>query len=233
MDELGQIIRQTARRKGVVLIPAFTVGRAQTLLHFLAKLRQTRRIPDIPMFLNSPMATHVTDAFIKFNSLHKLTNQECEEMRNVTKYVESSEESKALNEQQGPMVIISASGMATGGRILHHLKAFAPDANNTIVLTGFQAGGTRGEAIFNRVEEIKIHGQMVPLRAQVFSLENLSAHADCEELLKWLASARIQPKKTFVTHGEAGASESLKQQLQTQFDWACEVPKSLSIYQLE
>jgi metallo-beta-lactamase family protein len=233
MDELGQIVRQTARRNGVVLIPAFTVGRAQTLLYFLAKLKRAGSIPNIPMYLNSPMATHVTDAFIKFRPLHKLTGLECEELRGAVKYIESVEESKALNESKGPMVIISASGMATGGRILHHLKAFAPDRNNSIVLTGFQAAGTRGEALLSGVKEVKIHGQMVPVQAQIFSLENLSAHADCHELISWLQKSKIKPKNTFVTHGEPLASESFRQQLQSQLDWLAEVPKALAVYQLE
>lgn len=232
MDELARIINLTVERGGVVLLPAFAVGRSQTLLYFLSRLRAEGRIPDVPMFLNSPMATHVTESFCAFTQLHRLPVEICEQMRQAVHFVESVEESKALNERKGPMIIISASGMATGGRILHHLKSFAPFPKNSIVLTGFQAAGTRGEALEGGAEEIKIHGQMVPVRADVFSVENLSAHADYSEVLQWLEQTRLRPKKVFITHGEAKAAESLAQKITDKWKWSCEVPEQFSVIKL-
>jgi metallo-beta-lactamase family protein len=147
----------------------------------LHQLKSQNKIPDIPMYLNSPMATNVTQLLKQFRSLHKLSIEKCDEICSTVKYVKSVEESKWLNEQKGPMVIISASGMATGGRILHHLKAFAGDPKNFIVLAGFQAAGTRGRSLQDGSQEIKIFRELIPVRAKVEVLENLSAHADGAE----------------------------------------------------
>lgn len=233
MFELGEIIRTVAARKGVVLVPAFTVGRAQTLLYFLSELKAQKRIPEIPMYLNSPMANHVNEAFVKFRSLHKLTEEQCKEILDSVKVVQTVEQSKALNEKKGPMLIIAASGMATGGRILHHLKSFAPDPKSAIVLTGFQAAGSRGEALLKRTKEIKIHGQMVPVNADVYSLENLSAHADYSEIISWLSSSHLSPRKVFITHGERTASQAMCGHICEEFGWNCSIPELLQEVQLE
>jgi len=233
MKELEQIIVRTAERKGVVLIPSFTVGRAQTLLHYLAKLRAADRIPAIPMYLNSPMATDVTDLFCQFSSLHKLSDLECEGIRDVVHYVKSADESKRLNSRRPPMLIVSASGMATGGRILHHLKEFAPDAKNTIVLAGFQAAGTRGRALQDGAKEIKIHGEPVRVRAEVGLIEHLSAHADGEEILRWLEKSAASPRKVFVTHGEASSAQALASKIHESLGWECEVPDLNAEFSLE
>lgn len=224
MDELGDIVRDVQHRKGVILIPAFTVGRAQTLMYFLSHLKKSGRIPNIPIYLNSPMATNVTDLLCEFMKLHKLKQDECNETCGVVHYVKSVEESKTLNLRTGPMIIISASGMATGGRILHHLKAFASDPKNCIVLAGFQAKGTRGRLIQDGAQEIKIHGGMVPVRAEVRTLSNLSAHADYEEIVSWLQDSEAKPKMTFITHGEPEAANALMAQLQTRLKLNCKVP---------
>ena len=233
MHELGSIIRSVFENKGVVLIPAFTVGRVQTLLYFLTQLRRQKRIPDCPLYLNSPMANRVTEAFIKFRSLHKLSEEECTEILRSIRVIQSAEESKALNKKKGPMLIISASGMATGGRILYHLKAFASDPRNAIILTGFQAKGTRGEALLNGANEIKIHGQMVPVKAQVHSLENLSAHADYLEIQAWLSECHLNPKKVFLTHGELEAVQAMGHHLNEKLHWNCIVPGPLQQVRLE
>lgn len=227
MYELGSIIRKTVETNGILLVPAFTVGRVQTLLYFLNKLIKQNRIPKIPMYLNSPMANRVNEAFVHFRSLHKLSEKDCSDMLKSIEAVSSVDESKNLNTKKGPMLIISASGMATGGRILHHLKAFASDPNNAIILTGFQAAGTRGEAILNGAKEVKIHGEMVPINAKVYSLENLSAHADYEEILSWLSSSHLHPKKVFITHGEPNSSLAMSRHLQERFGWTCCIPDYL------
>lgn len=224
LDELADVINETYRRNGVILIPAFAVGRVQALMYYLYLLKSQKRIPDLPMYLNSPMATNVNSLLCKFNPLHRLSEKECTLICDVVQYVRSVEESKALNTKKGPMLIISASGMLSGGRVLHHLKSFAPDPKNTILLTGFQAAGTRGEALERGATEVKVHGEYLPVRAQVKMLGNMSAHADNKEIIKWLSSAHIHPKKVFVTHGEAAAADELRRRLEESFNWNCYVP---------
>ncbi|MEO5932653.1 MAG: MBL fold metallo-hydrolase, partial [Duganella sp.] len=184
---LGQTIRETASRGGVTLIPSFAVGRAQSLMYAIDQLKLHGQIPHaLPVYLNSPMAADVTALYQKYRPLHRLDRQQCDAMCHAAKIVNSVEESIALNQRQRPMVIIAASGMATGGRVLHHLKAFASDSRNTILFAGFQAGGTRGAAMLAGVDAIKIFGEYVPLRAHVKQIDNLSAHADADEILYWL-----------------------------------------------
>lgn len=233
MEALGQIIREAYEKRGVVLIPAFTVGRAQALMYFLSELKKKDRIPNIPMYLNSPMATNVTNLLCEFMSLHKLNQQQCDETCDVVHYVRSAEESRALNEKKGPMLIISASGMATGGRILHHLKAFAPGPSNYIVLAGFQAKGTRGRQIQDGENEIKIHREFISVRAQVKVLNNLSAHADSEEILSWLRTSKIRPRTVFVTHGEPDAAAALREKINGELDFNCQIPAQDQEFALE
>ena len=177
MEDLENIINEALLKKGVVLIPSFAVGRAQSLMFYLSTLKKQGRIPDVPMYLNSPMATNVTGLFREFKTSHKLSDQQCKEIGESVKYVRTVEDSKALNEKKGPMIIISASGMATGGRIIHHLKTFVSDPTTTVVIAGFQAAGTRGRALQDGAKEIKIHGELLPVRASIKVLKNISAHA--------------------------------------------------------
>lgn len=223
--QLADVINRTAARGGAVIVPAFAVGRAQTLLYLIHLLRQARAIPDIPVFLNSPMAADTTRLYHAYRAEHRLTPQQCDALHHAATVVNSAEDSKRLNARRGPMIVISASGMATGGRVVHHLKAFAPDPRNTILFAGFQAGGTRGAAMVNGAESIKIHGQYVPVRAEVVRLDNLSAHADYAEILAWLKQFRAPPRRTFVTHGEPAAADALRLRIEEQLGWACEVPE--------
>lgn len=222
---LAQIINRTASRGGIVLIPAFAVGRTQSLLHHIAQLKERRAIPDIPVYLNSPMAADVTALFHRHSALHRLSDKDCDALHDVAHIVNSVEESRALNARQEPMIVISASGMATGGRVLHHLKAWAGDARNTILFAGFQAAGTRGEALVHGAEQIKIHGQYVPVRAEVANLDNLSAHADYSEIIAWLAQCPKPPRRLFVTHGEPAAADALRQRIEERFGWSVQVPE--------
>lgn len=223
-QELGTVIRRVAGRGGVVVIPAFAVGRAQLLLHFIARLKQRGDIPPVPAFLNSPMASDVTELYHRHRGEHRLSEEECKAMCQVATIVNSVEESKALNERRGPMVIVSASGMATGGRVLHHLKAFAPDPRNAIVLAGFQAGGTRGAALAAGAKQIRIHGQDVPVRAEVAQLAAASAHADAAEIIAWLHTMPRPPRRVFITHGEAGPADALRQRIEHELDWEVGIP---------
>jgi len=169
---LANVITRTAARGGTVIIPAFAVGRAQTLLFHLDRLKKAERIPDLPVFLDSPMAIDASEIFCNHLGEHRLTAAECRSACAVARYVQSVEESKELDANTVPKVIISASGMATGGRVLHHLKHFAPDPRNTVLFAGFQAGGTRGAAMTAGAQQIKIHGQYIPIRAEVANLRS-------------------------------------------------------------
>jgi metallo-beta-lactamase family protein len=223
-DMLAEIVNRTAGRGGTVLIPSFAVGRSQLLMYHLHRLKQARRIPEIPIFLDSPMAEEASDLFVKHADEEKLSAGEARAVCAVARFVTSVEESKALDHNRTPKIIISASGMATGGRVLHHLKVFAPDVRNTILFAGFQAGGTRGQAMTNGAESVKIHGSYVPIRAEVDNLHMLSAHADADEIMGWLRNFERPPKKTFVTHGEPDAADALRHRIEEELGWACAVP---------
>lgn len=209
--ELAAVLSRGIARGGVIVVPAFAVGRAQLLLYLIARLKARRAIADVPVFLNSPMAQDVTRIYHEHRNEHRLTEEECKTMCTAAHFVNSVEESKALNRREGPMIIISASGMATGGRVVHHLKAFASDPRNMIVFTGYQAAGTRGAALVGGADTLKIHGEWIAVRAEVVQLQSMSAHADRDQLVAWLKSAPHAPERVFVTHGEPAAADALRQ----------------------
>ena len=225
LTELADVINRTAARGGVILIPSFAIGRAQALLYSIHLLREQHRIPDLPAFLNSPMAADATQIYRNHRSEHRLTPEQCDAMGSAARIVNSVEESKRLNELRFPAIIVSASGMASGGRVLHHLKAFAPDPRNAIVFAGFQAAGTRGAAMVGGAATVKIHGLQVPIRAEVSKLDSLSAHADRNELLAWVGALPAAPQRVFVTHGEPVAADSLRQAIEERHRWPCSVPE--------
>jgi metallo-beta-lactamase family protein len=231
--QLGEVIRRTAARGGVVVIPAFAVGRAQSLLYCISLLKAQRAIPDLPVYLNSPMAANAMDVYWKHKEDLRLTAGECQAVASVARIVQTPEESERLNARHGPMVIIAASGMATGGRVVHHIKAFAPDRRNTLLFAGFQAGGTRGASITSGAPTVRIHGNDVPIRAEVVQLEDLSAHADASEILEWLGYFKQQPKRTFITHGEPAAADAMRQHIERRLNWACQVPDYLDRVELD
>jgi len=224
---LAAVINRTVERGGVILIPSFAVGRTQSVLYYIHRLKSARAIPDIPVYLNSPMAIEATDIYRRDGGEHRLTPSECKAICSAARFVNSVEESKRLNGLTSPMIVISASGMATGGRVLHHIKAFAPDPRNTILFVGYQAGGTRGEAMVNGVSSVKIHGEYVPVRAEIVAMDHLSAHADYAEIMEWLAHFDAPPKKTFITHGEPAAADALRHQIEEKLRWRCRVPDYL------
>jgi metallo-beta-lactamase family protein len=226
--EIAAIVSRTAARAGVVVVPAFAVGRAQTLLLLLQRLKAAGAIPSaMPIHVDSPMATDVTAIYLSHPDEHRLDRAECRAIAEAARFVATPDESRALDQSSWPMVIIAGSGMATGGRVLHHLKRFAPDARNTILFTGFQAGGTRGDSLVRGAAEVKIHGEYVPVRAEVRNLETLSAHADYAEILDWLARMPNPPGRVYLTHGEPAAADALRKRIQERFGWRCEVPEYL------
>ncbi len=226
--KLGEVIRRTSARGGVVVIPSFAVGRSQSLLYAIHVLKQRGDIPDsLPVFLNSPMALDATAIYRRYRVEHRLDPEQCRGMCQAARIVNTVEESIRLNERRGPMIIIAGSGMATGGRVVHHLKVFAPDARNTILFAGFQAGGTRGAAMLAGADSVKIHGEYVPVRAEIALLDNLSAHADYAEIFGWLKQFKTPPRRTFITHGEPAAADALRLRIEEQLRWDCRVPDYL------
>lgn len=221
---LAEIVGATVARGGTVVIPAFAVGRAQTLLFHLQRLKDLGRLPAVPVFLDSPMAVDASDLFCNAGKDHKLSQEQCRRACGIARYTRSVEESQALDRDPAPKIILSASGMATGGRVLYHLKRFASDPKNTILFAGFQAGGTRGAAMLAGAESIKIHGEYIPVRAEVKNLDMLSAHADANELMRWLGGFKRPPRMTFITHGEPAAADALRHRIEEERGWPVLVP---------
>lgn len=224
MEQLERVITKTVNQGGTVVIPAFAVGRTQLILYYLYRLREAGRLPDVPVYLDSPMAQDATDAFRRHPNEHRLSASLAHKVCSVARFVQTVEESKAIDHSPYPAIIISASGMAEGGRVLHHLKAFAPDHKSAILFTGFQAAGSRGDRILRGESEVKIHGAWIQVRAQVENIDSLSSHADYEETLKWLSHFRSPPIKVFLTHGEKEAAENLAQLIQERLGWNVEIP---------
>lgn len=224
-DQLEEIVNKTLRRGGTLLIPSFAVGRAQLILYYLHQLKAEGRIPrSVPVYLNSPMATEANKAYLKHPQDLKLSLEEIQALWDSVRIVSSAEDSKMLNEKNEPAIIIAASGMATGGRVLHHLKKIAPDPKNTILFVGFQAGGTRGDVMVRGAREVKIHGLFWPIHAEVINMETLSAHADSVEILNWLRHFRHPVQNVFVTHGEPEAAEALRASIQRELTLQATVP---------
>lgn len=229
LSRLKDVVNRTIRRGGSVVIPSFAVGRTQTLLYYLHQLKLKKEIPEVPIYVDSPMATNATKIFARHGALNRLSEQEVKAICATANYVSSVEESKVLDSQKVPVVLISASGMATGGRVLHHLRHFAPDHRNTILFSGYQVPGTRGDRMLRGEKEVKMLGQMVPIQAEISAIENISAHADYAEILQWLSHLEDAPRKIFLTHGSLESAEALKLKIEQQFHWVCEIPHYLDV----
>jgi metallo-beta-lactamase family protein len=214
-EDLARIIREGAARGGSILVPAFALGRTQELLWLLQQLEDANRIPTLPVYVDSPLAIEVTELYGRHPEDHdtemaeRLRTNAGEWHGKRVRLTRTSQESKALNGIRGPVVIISASGMATGGRILHHLAQRLPDTRTTVLLVGFQAAGTRGRALKEGAAALRIFGEQVPVRARVESLDALSAHAGQDELLRWLDGFERPPRATWLVHGEPPATAAL------------------------
>jgi metallo-beta-lactamase family protein len=217
---LADVVNRTVTRGGSVLLPSFAVGRAQALMLVLQRLRRSGAISDgIPIFLDSPMAQEATALYRKYGALLRVAPRELRGLCDGVRMVATVQQSMRLAGARFPAIVISASGMATGGRVLHHLKARAPDERNSVVFAGFQVGGSRGAKLVAGEREVKIHGEMVPVRAEVRQLEGFSGHADRNELLAWLRSLRRPPQQTFVVHGEPDAADALRAAIRNELGW--------------
>src|SRR6185369_11372630 len=226
---LARVVRDAVARGGALIIPAFALGRVQELIWTLRRLEETDAIPTVPVFVDSPMATNVTDIYLHHPEEHDLDMQLLRDAKRAPlrsreqRIVRTAQESKALNDRSGPMIIVSASGMATGGRVIHHLKARLGDDRTTVLLPGFQAAGTRGRALAEGAREVRIHGRAVPVRATVVTLDGFSAHADRDELVRWLSGFRRLPKRVYVVHGEPQAADTLAATIRARFGWDASV----------
>lgn len=224
-ESLAAVINGVVERGGVVLIPAFAVGRTQQILYYIRKVQDEKRAPDIPVYIDSPMAVEASHIYCQFGDDHNLDvnllmdEHQCPLRCRHTHFVTDVEDSKQLNTMPGPAIILSASGMCTGGRILHHLKWRLPDARNTVLFVGYQAEGTRGRALLDGAETLRIHGETVPVRSQIASIDGLSAHGDQNDLLRWLSGFHESPRHTFIVHGETPASAALQKSIQEQLGW--------------
>lgn len=222
---LADIVRRTAARGGVVMLPAFAVGRAQDLLYLLVQLRNEGAIPALPIHLDSPMAIDVTDLYCRFTGEHRLTRADCAMLFKGIEYVRDQSESRKLSASTTPKIIVAGAGMLTGGRILHHLRAFGGDHRNTIVIAGYQAPGTRGAALLGGTDRLRIFGTDVRMRCAVENIEELSAHADYEEISAWLKHFERAPRRVFITHGEPAAADHLRGIIEHEFGWDAVVPE--------
>jgi metallo-beta-lactamase family protein len=227
MGLLARSISQCAQHGGITVMPAFAVGRAQMLLHLLITLRQQGRIPDMPIYLDSPMASKATQVLLRFPQEHRLSPAQCSALEKKVLYTDTVADSMALAARHDPHIIISASGMATGGRVLHHLKRLLPNSLNQVIFVGYQAPGTRGDTLVRGNRFVKIHGDYVPVRAPVMDIDALSAHADQQELLAWLGTAPSVPRQTFVTHGEAVAADTLRLHIKDRLGWPVMAPEPM------
>jgi metallo-beta-lactamase family protein len=216
-EELARIVRDAVKRGGAILVPAFAVGRTQELLWLLARLEDAGRIPSLPVYLDSPMAIDVNEIYTRH--LSELDPDGRLPGRKQVHVTATPEESKGLNRLAGPVIIVSASGMATGGRILHHLSLRLSDPRTTVLLVGFQAAGTRGRALQDGAREVRIFGRDVPVQAAVERLDALSAHADRAEILRWLEGFTRPPRQTYLVHGEPAAAEGLAEAIRQRFGW--------------
>jgi metallo-beta-lactamase family protein len=232
-DVIAQLVRNTADKGGALVVPAFAVGRAQHLLHIVAELRASDRVPDLPVFLDSPMAISATEIFCDHEEDHRLSEHQCHAMCESASYTRTPDESKAIDRRSGPMIVISASGMLTGGRVLHHLRRFLPEEKNAILLVGYQAAGTRGRALVDGTDELKIHGEYVKVRARVVQAHGLSAHADYREMIDWLSAGEAAPRQVFVTHGEPAAADAFRRRLRDSLGWNAIVPEDGSRWSLD
>jgi metallo-beta-lactamase family protein len=237
MDALCNAVTSAFERKGMVVIPAFAVGRTQEILYHLSNLEDAGRIPVVDVFVDSPMACDATPIYLAHRDEHDLDMTTITERTGTplstkrTRFVTSAAESKRINQHQGPGVIISASGMATGGRVLHHLKHRVPDPHNTVLFVGYQSEGSRGRKMLDGEKDVIIHGQRIPVRAEIRTVSGFSAHADWQETLRWMDGFEAPPRQTLLVHGEPKALEGLQSRVRAK-GWNTYVPQYLEKVEL-
>jgi len=238
-EMLAGIVNRVAKRGGSIVIPAFAIGRTQTFMYYLRQLEDQQRIPKLPVYVDSPMALSATDLYLKYKEDHDLEyvredNDGKGDPLDVRQFhlTRTAEESKQINNVKTPCIIVSASGMVTGGRVMHHLAQRLPDSRNAVILAGFQAQGTRGRALQEGAKTLRLFGQEVPVNAEVVELGQFSAHAGKSELMRWLTGLPAPPRRTYLVHGEPAAAQSLQSSIQQQFKWNVSVARYLDTVDL-
>lgn len=226
-EVLLKIIHKSLQNHGPLIVPSFTVDRAQDFMYIIWKLKQENKIPDIPVYLDSPMGTDVSKLFLKYPDWLKLEPEVFKEVFKSTRMVQTIEETRQLARNQHPRIIIAGSGMMNGGRILHYLESHMGDPKATIIIPGYQAAGTRGRMLSEGTTEIKLHGHYFKVRATIEHIHTMSSHADQSEILDWMSGIKNKPNKVFIIHGEAQASQALRVKIKDQFGWTCYVPQLL------
>jgi metallo-beta-lactamase family protein len=233
-EELADVINRTAKRGGAVVIPAFAVDRTQLLMYYLRELLDQKRIPQLPVYVDSPMAISVTDMYARHRGDHDLKPQTSPDPLNVKEVhlTRTVEDSKKINDVVSPCIIISASGMITGGRVLHHLAQRLPDSRSAVLLVGYQAEGSGGRALQDGAKFLRLYGEQVPVRAEVVDIGQLSAHAGKSELLRWLSGFQAPPRQTFMIHGEPSGLNGLRDAITSQYHWPVTIPAYLQTFDL-
>ena len=232
IDALEEMINESTIKNGTIIIPSFSVERAQLLMYLLWKLKKSGKIANIPVYMDSPMGRNVLEVFEQNTTWHKLSLEEYTEMCQKTKSVRTRDETIALAEDNKPKIIIAASGMAAGGRVLTYFAKYLGDPNATILIAGFQAEGTRGRALLDGATEIKLYGKYFKVRAQVKNIEGLSGHADQRELINWLNKIKTKPQQIFITHAEKEGAEGLKAKIKEVYGWDCSIPQLNEKFQI-
>lgn len=231
-DELSVIINDTLRQKGNVLIPSFAVGRAQELMHTINELRTSNRIPQVPVFMDSPMGADVTEVLRRHAAWHKLSRQQCDAIFENIEIIRDFNETIAVADLPGSKIVIAASGMLTGGRVLFYLERWLENSRNTILLAGFQSEGTRGRSLLDGAHELRLHGSYYDVRAEIRTVSAMSGHADQGEMLTWLSSLKSKPEVTFLVHGENGPREAFRVKIETALGWKVQAPRLYEEFEL-
>lgn len=229
---IAEIVNRVNKRGGVIVIPAFAVGRTQTLMYILRQLEDAQQIPKLPTFVDSPMAANVTDLYVRHHEDHRLSFQQLEQAGDrdpldvhEVHMTRTVEESKKINAIKTPCIIMAASGMCTGGRILHHLEQRLPDARNVVIFAGYQAEATLGRYLLNGGKDPRIHGDYIHSRAEITEVSQFSAHSDRTEMIRWLSGFEAPPKRLFLIHGEPAAAQSFSESAQQQLHWPVAIPQ--------
>ncbi|HNT79587.1 MAG TPA: MBL fold metallo-hydrolase [Bacteroidia bacterium] len=223
-EKLKEIVLSTVANGGTLIIPSFAVERTQTLMYLLWQLREKNAIPDIPMIMDSPMGANVLKVFHDHREWHKLSIEHCDKMCNMFRIVKDFKETWEVIDNKNPKIVIAGSGMISGGRVLTYLQKYLERPETSILLAGYQAEGTRGRKLLEGASELKIYGKYYPIKAKVFNLQVLSAHADQAELLDWLSEIKTSPEKVFIIHGEAQAADAFRVKLKDTYGWDSIVP---------
>ena len=233
IDGLLRYIKLTYSKGGILVIPTFSVERAQEIIYLLSILKRQNKLPEIPIYLDSPMGVNATEVYFSYKENHKLTNKDIKSMLSTVHLISDIGSSKAIVNDKNPKIVLAGSGMITGGRVLHYLDKIISDEKNSILIVGFQAEGTRGRALISGESEIKFFGKYYKVNAEIFKINDFSGHGDQSEMLDWLQHFKTPPKLTFINHGEPHQSQAFKVKIKTDLKWNCTVAKMNNEYYLE